>query len=180
MSKLGWIRGAVTLGAACVGSGATAVAAQTPCNPSAMALMVQHFQSGSVYLPAFAWPVRQLVLQQTNGTTYYPQLAALGPLQNVNVIGAQPLPNGIICGFATQFAGLNLVWQVAYGADGLIYGLNYTPGQMPMPQVPNDRRPAPMPPPGPTGGTTPNLPNPGSSPVPKDQEEGCELYPNLC
>ncbi|TDN86435.1 hypothetical protein [Stakelama pacifica] len=167
---------AVVVGFCTIGS-AEAVA-QTPCNPSSMALMVQHFQSGSAYLPAFAWPVRQLILQQTGGTTYYPQLAALGPLQNVSVIGAQQLPNGIVCGFATQFANVNLFWQVAYGADGLIYGLNYTPA--PAPSVPRSGSPAPVPSAGPTGGTTPSLPTPGTSPVPQGQEEGCDLYPNLC
>jgi hypothetical protein len=176
MNMLGWIKGIIAVTGVSAGFCSTAATAQTPCNPPSMSLMIQHFQSGSVHLPAFAWPVRQLILQQTGGTTYYPQLAALGPLQNVTVVGAQPLPNGIVCGFATQFATVNLLWQVAYGSDGLIYGLNYTPA----PSVPNNRGPAPPPPVGPTGGTTPNLPTPGTSPVPKDQDEGCELYPNLC
>ena len=155
------------VGASFFGS-ATALA-QSPCNPSAMPLMIQHFQLGQAHLPSFAWPVRQLILQQTGGTTYYPQLGALGPLQNINVEGAQALPNGTVCGFSAQFAGVKLLWQVAYGADGLIYGLNYTPAPAVAPSP--DRRPAPTPP-GPTGGTTPALPTPGSSPVPKERRRG--------
>lgn len=91
-----------------------------------------------------------------------------------------------MCGFATQFAGVNLVWQVAYGADNLIYGLDYTPASASAPGPgprPGPRAGAgamPIPAPGPTGGTTPTLPEPGSSPVPRSREEGCELYPNLC
>lgn len=149
---------------------------QSLCNVQAMGLLVSHFQTGQIYLPAFSPEMQQLIMTQTGGTRQYPTLMQLGAVQNIQVIGAQQLPYGAVCGYSVQFLKGALLLQVASGYNNIIYGLQFfpVPQQQPGPSAPG---PDPAPPPGPTpSGSGPTT----KGPVPTSTDEACKAYPNLC
>lgn len=154
----------------------TSFAQGNPCNANSTALMIQHFQAGTLYLPAFAPQVQQQIMMQTGGTTRVHELAILGPLQNISPAGQQVLPNGVVCGFNTRFQTTSLYWQIGYGMDGLIYGVHYYPASS-QGGTPGGNLPTPS---GPTGGTTPGTTPPGAPPTSGSDQEACQMFPNLC
>ena len=96
----------------------------------------------------------------------------------VEIVGVQPLPNGIVCGFRTDFHSATLEWQLAFGM-GLMQAAFFRyvgPGIGGSASVPG----APQPQPRPSGGGSSGTPPPAGAPVPSGADEACKLYPNLC
>lgn len=158
------------------------LASAQPCSEPGMRLLINDLQRGREKWPFLSPPLAQAIMAQTGGTGQYSQLAQLGNPVSVQVIGGQPLPNGWVCVYRTQFQTAALDWQVASGMN-LLQAVSFQPSPVsgipvtPPPGVPSmPPSPPSVPiPSGGGGGTT--SPNPGSVP---STTEACKLYPNLC
>jgi hypothetical protein len=151
----------------------TGAYAQSLCPESAVKQMIYDLQTGQLHTAFIAPQLLNAIMVQTGGTGKYIPLAQLGAPMSVQVIGMQPLPYGVVCGFRTQFHAVTLDWQMALQGPILV-GLFFrnASGQ----SVPNPTPPIHGGGTGSGGSTTPQP----SKPVPSDSTEGCKLYPELC
>lgn len=133
-----------------------------------LASMIQQLQTGTPNPTWYGPQLWQTIAMQTGGSGYYPALAALGPVTNINVVSSQGLPGGAIFNLiATHQAGQS-TWFMGIGTmSNRIEYANFNVGSsLPPQQIPN-----------PTSTPTPNPApptNPGSS------GGACSLYPDLC
>ena len=97
--------------AACVFSASSAFG---QCSVDSLCNFIHDLQVGHVAWAYIAPPLAQTILAQTGGTGRYNQLAQLRDPVSVLVVGSQPLPRGLICGYLTQFQAATLEWQLAY------------------------------------------------------------------
>jgi hypothetical protein len=146
--------------------GATPAAhAQGPCNEASLRAFIRDLQTGQLKWSALSPQLAQTIQVQTGGTGRYEQLAQLGEPASVSLVGTQPLPQGIVCGYRTVF-------PAAYGS-GLLQAAFFRFADS------GGSTPDATPPQPTGGGGSTKQPTPGE-PVPSGTSEACKLYPNLC
>ena len=193
-------RAVVFIGLMCVS--ATAMAQNTP--DRILATVIRGLQTGQINQSWFGQQLLQTIHQQTNGTFVYQKLVELGPVQNAQVTGQQPVANGVIYAIRVQHANGGTEWQMGISSqtNRIEYlAVNVTqaraappspPPPPPEPQLkplpfPGQRPSEPQTPPQPPPQRQPPVaspPMPTPSPAPSaggtGGSEACRLYPNLC
>ena len=163
-----------------------APAARAQADPTAvLAGMIQQLQMG---MPNAAWYGPELwraMAIATNNTGRYPQLAQLGPVQNIVIDQRQQLPQGWLYAMTVQHVNGQSTWQM--GINTYMNRIEYAdfravpaPARFPVPNphpnpYPDATSPKPVNPanPDPTPDRSSTVP-PGSS------DEACKKFPNLC
>ena len=155
----------------------------------AMAQIIVGLQTGNMNWGRFYPNVKQVIAQQTQGTGRYIQLAQLGPVQNIVLVGGIQLPLGWIYNFRSFFPGGAVDWQVASDNAGNVLQLAFQPAIVSVPRtLPVIQQPAPDD--GSDGSDTP-APTPRPKPAPvgtggttvvtaSTKGEACSLFPDLC
>jgi len=162
----------------------------------ALGQLIQAFQN-CVASPAYLMMGPQLyqtVWLQTGGTGCYPTIRAAGPVQNMQVIEQQALPNGMVYAIRVVHAyGSSVDWFIGINQfTGKVDYLNFQTAQQALPSVsigPVNGGAIPMPAgsgatsggSAPAGGDRVNLPP--AQPPPKKPEgkgDGCDLFPSMC
>lgn len=118
-----------------------------------------------------------VVFQQTGGSGCYSQIAAAGPIQNLQVIGQQNYPLGPL--FVIRVAHPSFAVDWAIGFNQFTSKVEYLTFQSAQ-NTPVLPPPGPLPSGGspPVGGTPP-APE-GGSPTTSGSSDGCDLYPVMC
>lgn len=164
--------------------------AQFACDPQGVGRLIYDLQNGSLNWNALSPPISGVVLAQTGGTGRYPQLAAVGPPNRIDVIGVLPLPYGLVCGFRAFFPSAVVEWQVAFGFGQIQYFYfqqvatalqPVTPSSPPRVGAPSPGTPPPSQGPVPPGGGSGGVPDPRPrEPLPPDTSAACKRFPTLC
>ena len=181
---------------------AAATAQATP--DRILAIVIHGLQTGQVNQGWFGQQLMQVIYQQTNGTFVYTKLVELGPVQNIQLMGQQPVPQGMIFALRAFHANGATDWQmglsqvsnrIEYLAINVVGGGGPPSRPAPVPSAP-DVRPFPSPQPHQPQPLDPlpqppqrrppvaEQPMPTPSPTPPRGGTGggdaCRLYPNLC
>lgn len=77
-----------------------------------LAAVIRGFQTGQVNQSWFGQQLLQTIYQQTNGTFVYANLVQLGPVQTIQVVGEQPVPQGVIYNMRVFHANGSTEWQM--------------------------------------------------------------------
>ncbi|TWT10526.1 hypothetical protein [Reyranella sp. CPCC 100927] len=187
--------------------GVAAIAKAQPSPERILAIVIHGLQTGQVNQGWFGQQLLQVIYQQTNGTFVYNKLVELGPVQNIQIMGQQPVPQGMIYAMRAFHPGGATDWQMGFSqmSNRIEYlAINVVgstpspsgpppvsrqpdPQARPFPRVqphqpePPDSDPPPQRPSPPLAGP-PSMPTP-SPPPPRGGtggSEACRLYPNLC
>ena len=119
-----------------------------------------------------------VVGQQTNGSGCYAQIAAAGPVQNMQVVSQQNYPLGPMFIVRVAHVSFAVDWIIGFNQfTGKVEYLTFQSAQQP-PVLPRVDPPTPGTPPSP-GSTTPPPPS-GGSPTTTSGSDGCDLYPTMC
>lgn len=119
-----------------------------------------------------------VVGQQTGGSGCYSQIAAAGPIQNMQVISQQIYPLGPMFIVRVAHPGMAVDWLIGFNQfTGKVEYLTFQSAQQP-PVLPRVDPPT-LGQPTPTGGGTPPPPN-GGSPTASGGSDGCDLFPVMC
>jgi len=89
---------------------ATAMAQNSP--DRIMATVIRGLQTGQINQSWFGQQLLQTIHQQTNGTFIYQKLVELGPVQNVQVTGQQPVNQGVIYAMRVTHSNGTTEWQM--------------------------------------------------------------------
>lgn len=150
------------------------------------AAVIQQLQTGRVNPQWYAPAVLQVVGQQTGNTGYYPQLAQLGPVTNIQVTAQTQLPQGIVYTMVVTHQAGASAWSI--GTSNQTRRIEYltfqafSSGAAPRPNPqpghpPQQPQPQPQPvPTAPTGTGGTGQPTGGTGSV----SEACQKFPNLC
>jgi hypothetical protein len=146
--------------------------------------MIAQLQTGRLDPNWYGPQLWQVMAMQTGGTGIYPQLVALGPVQNIAVMQQNPLPGGIVYNLAAQHAAGISNWLIGIGsmsrrieyAEAQFVPAGGLPGGLPggAGPPPGLGNPSPSPAPGASGPSNP-------APVPPSSaSDACRRFPNLC
>ncbi|HEX2885617.1 hypothetical protein [Vineibacter terrae] len=139
--------------------GSAAAALAQPGPDRILAIVIRGLQTGQVNQAWFGPQLLQVIYQQTNGTFVYTKLVELGPVQNIQVMGQQPVPQGMIYNMRAFHANGATDWQmgISQAYNRIEYlAINVVGNAPPQQPLPPSRPPlAPAPPPSPS--TEPTL-----------------------
>jgi len=118
-----------------------------------------------------------VVFQQTGGSGCYSQIAAAGPIQNLQVISQQNYPLGPLFVIRVAHPSIVVDWTIGFNQfTSKVEYLTFQSAQntpvLPQPGPPQTGGSPPV------GGTPP--PPQGGSPTTSDGSDGCDLYPAMC
>jgi hypothetical protein len=135
-----------------------------------LAAVIRGFQTGQVNQSWFGQQLLQTIYQQTNGTFVYANLVQLGPVQTIQVVGEQPVPQGVIYNMRVFHANGSTEWQM--GISRISQRIEYlavsVTGSAPPRTAPV---PAPTPPPTPAP-RPPVTSEPQLKPLPRPSQPG--------
>ena len=132
--------------------------------------MIHQLQTGTPNPTWYGMELWQTIAMQTGNTGVYNQLSQLGPVQNVGVIGQQPLPFGFLYAMTAQHQHGQSTW--IFGLSSMSNRIEYAYFEVGQ-HAQQSPFPFPTPPPNPPTDSR-------TSPVPSDTSEACKKFPNLC
>lgn len=105
-----------------------------------------------------------LIAAQTGNSGIYPQLASLGPVQNISLVKTQALPNGTLYALSATHGAGKSEWLLGIGT--FTNRIEYAEFKVGSPvSIPNPIPPKPTP----------------DNPTPKPADsDACKQFPNLC
>ena len=120
----------------------TGARAQQPDARQILAGAIYQLQTGTPNPTWYGQQLWQLIAYQTGNTGVYPQLAQLGPVQNITVTGQIQLPAGIVFAMTAQHVGGMSYWEFGIGSltnrieyAAFVTGPGTTPSETPPPQT---------------------------------------------
>lgn len=136
-----------------------------------LAGMISQLQTGTPNPMWYGAQLWQTIAMQTGNSGIYPQLAQLGPVQDVVVTQQQQFPQGWLYAMTAQHSNGQSTWQV--GVSNISNRIEYSNFN-----IGTTSKPFPLPNPNPSPSPQPD-PTPSPAPLPSGSG-ACKKFPNLC